>query len=462
MKYTPKAQLTEGSIGPMLVRLTIPMVFGVLGMVIFNLVDTFFVGQLGTIELAAMSFTFPVALIVGSMAMGLGIGTSAVISRAIGEGDSERVQRLTTDALLLAVLVGVLFGLLGILTIEPVFRLMGATDDIMPFIRQYMLLYYVGVMFMVVPMVGNNTLRATGDTKTPAIIMIVAVIINLVLDPLLIFGIGPFPRLELAGAALTTVIARIASFSMVLGVLHFREHMLTFVRPRLSTVINSWKDILYIGLPTGATNVITPLAMGVLTRLIATYGAAAVAGFGAATRIDLLAMIVLMALSTVLAPFVGQNWGAGLKERVDTAITYSLAFTLGWGALMYLLFLASGTPVASLFNDNPNVIAVMTLYLSIVPLGYGLQGTVSLTNSVLNVLQKPLHAAALTIGQMFGLLVPFAYVGSYLWGLSGIFSGMVIAHCIAAVVAYFVLRHVLGTVQWEQSEQSQPVATGMV
>ena len=132
------AILTEGPVGRTLVRLTGPMILGIGAMVAFNLTDTFFVGRLGPTELAALSFTFPIVLIVNSIAIGLGIGASAVISRAIGRGESGEVRRLATDSLTLAFSTVALFVVIGYLTIDPVFRRLGATDTVMPFIRQYM------------------------------------------------------------------------------------------------------------------------------------------------------------------------------------------------------------------------------------------------------------------------------------------------------------------------------------
>ena len=225
MKRTERANLTEGPVGRTLVALTIPMLFAVLTMVVFNLVDTAFVGRLGTRELAAISFTFPVVLVVNSLAGGLGIGASAVISRAIGQGDRYRVQRLTTDSLALAVLVVAIFSLVGLATIDPLFRLLGAGEKILPRIREYMSVWYFGMIFVVIPMTGNNALRARGDTKTPSLIMITAAGLNCVLDPLLIFGLAGFPQMGLRGAAVATVLSRALTLPVSLSILHFRDRM---------------------------------------------------------------------------------------------------------------------------------------------------------------------------------------------------------------------------------------------
>ena len=181
------AKLIEGPVQRTLIRLTLPMVLGTLGMVIFNLSDTFFVGQLGTNQLAALTFTFPVVLVVGSLAMGLGIGASAVISHAIGEGNYNKVKRLTSDSLTLSLIFVGFFALVGLFTINPLFRLLGASGEILTYISQYMTIWYLGVVFVVIPMVGNNAIRASGDTKTPGLIMVFASFINIVFKGSLFF-----------------------------------------------------------------------------------------------------------------------------------------------------------------------------------------------------------------------------------------------------------------------------------
>ncbi len=313
------------------------MFFGILALVAFNLVDTFFVGQLGTKELAALGFTFPVVLMINSLALGLGIGTASVVSRAIGEGDYNKVRRLTTDSLVLSFLIVVVFVSIGLMTIDPVFRLLGAGSESLPLIKEYMQIWYWGMLFVIVPMVGNSAIRATGDTKTPSAIMITAVVINLILDPLLIFGMGPFPRLELAGAAITTVIARASVFFVSLYVLTRREKMITLSMKPLCSVFLSWSKVLFIGIPAAATRIIVPVVFGFITRLTASYGPAAVAAFGVSSRIEFFALAIVFALSSVIGPFIGQNWGAGKLQRVKQAVRLGNRFSLVWGFGMFLL-----------------------------------------------------------------------------------------------------------------------------
>ncbi len=445
MKYANKAVLVEGPIGKVLFKLTVPMIFGILGMVAFNLVDTFFVGQLGTLELAALSFTFPIILVVGSLAMGFGTGVAAVVSRSIGEGDSRKVRELTTDSLILALLVVAVFIVLGLLTLEPIFRLIGANAETLPLIKQYMKIWYPGMIFVVIPMVGNNAIRGIGDTKTPSVIMLVAVLINCILDPLLIFGIGPFPRLELAGAAIATVVARASTLVVSLYVLIHREKMLTFTKKTFRSVRRSWKSVLYIGLPAAGTRIIIPLVIGVITRLVASYGPEAVAGFGVASRIEIFALAVIWALASVIGPFVGQNWGAGKPDRVRIGIIKCEKFSMVWGFGMFVFLAVAAKPIASIFNDNPIVIKTIVMYLRIVPISFGLEGILVLLAAALYVLHKPFHATGFVVVQMLILYIPLAHVGSALIGLKGVFIAAAIAYGLSGILAHFLTRSVMGS-----------------
>lgn len=443
MKHNKRAMLVDGAIIPLLIKLTIPMLFGIMAMVMFNLVDTYFVGRLGTIELAAISFTFPVVLVLNSVALGLGVGASAVISRAIGEGNQQKVQRLTTDSLTLAVLVVAIVVIAGMMTIEPLFKLLGASAETLPYIKSYMSIWYTGVLFVVIPMVGNNAIRATGDTKTPSIIMLVAVGVNIILDPIFIFGWGFVPAMGLAGAAIATVTARATTFFVALYILYFRDKMLTLKIPTPADLLVSWQKILYIGLPAAATNIVVPVSAGIITGMVASFGDAAVAGLGVSTRVEMFAMTVIGALGSVLAPFVGQNLGAGKIDRVKMGVKYSQIFAMGWGAVMFIILAISAKGIGGIFNDSPAVIQVVSLYLWTVPISYGLLGVLTLSTAAMNVLNKPLHAAALSVIRLFVLYIPLAILGSKLFDIVGIFGAATVANALAGITGFFWLKRLL-------------------
>ena len=209
--------LTLGSVRGQLVRLSLPMVWGIVAVQAFVLADTFWVGRLGTAPLAALGFTFPVVFALASLAMGLGVGASSVIARAVGAGEMDRVRMLTTNALVFGVLVVALGSGIGLLTIDPLFAAMGAGPDVLPLIRAYMEIWYWGMAFLVVPMIGNSAIRAMGDSLTPSLVMIAAALINMALSPVLIFGWLGAPEWGIRGAAIATVIARALTLVMPFG-----------------------------------------------------------------------------------------------------------------------------------------------------------------------------------------------------------------------------------------------------
>jgi len=430
-----KQSLTEGVIANRLFKLTLPMVWGLFAIVAFNLADTYYVGQLGTNQLAAMSFTFPIVMTLGSLAMGLGIGASSIIARAIGQGDLSRVQRFTTNSLTLGIAVVALLSSIGLLTIDPLFKALGAGPETLPYVRQYMEIWYFGVVFLVIPMVGNNAIRASGDTLTPSLIMTVSAGFNVILDPLLIFGLGGFPELGLTGAAWATVISRALTLVASLSVLKFKEQMLSSHFPSLEETLHCWRDILYVGLPAAGTSMITPISTGIVTSLLAVHGAVAVAGFGVASRVESFAMIPLMALAASISPFVGQNWGAEKYGRVTKALQQSYLFCLGWGLFTAILLAAGASLIVPLFNQDPAIIKIATTYFMLVPISYGAAGIIQVTNSVFNALGRPIPAVVITVVRMVVLYIPLAYVGSRWLGPTGIFVAATLVNIVVGMGA---------------------------
>jgi putative MATE family efflux protein len=435
-----RARLTDGPVGNALLSLALPMVVGLFAVIGFNLADTYFVSRLGTRSLAAMGFTFPVTMVVTSLALGLGTGTTSVLSRAIGEGDHHRVRILATGALTLALALSLMATALGLAAIHPLFRLLGARRDLLPLIRDYMVPWFAGIPFVVVPMVGNAAIRATGDTRSPSLIMLTAATVNIALDPVLIFGLLGLPRMELRGAAIATVIARAMTLAVSLSILHFREGLLT--RPRRRQIHEAWGPVLHIALPAAVTNLLAPVAFGVITWLAARFGAEAVAAVGTANRIEALSLIAIMALGASLVPFVGQNWGAGLLDRIHRAQGLAYRFAHTWGGIVWLFFLVTAPAIAALFTDDPQVSHYIVRYLQIVPLGYGLHGVALLTSSLFNAINRPLVAASIQTTRMFLLYLPCAAIGARLAGLSGMFIGICAANVMAGIGAWLAARRV--------------------
>jgi len=432
--------LTEGNIGKQLFNLTWPMTMGMLGMVIFNLVDTYFVGMLGVPQLAAMSFTFPVIMLIGGLAQGIGVATSSLIARNIIATDRHEVKKMSSQALFFGFIIVVLFVIAGYYTIEPIFKLLGAKPDIMQHIVDYMKIWYLGVPFVVIPMIGNNIVRATGDTFLPGMLMIFSGVVNAILDPLLIFGYGTFPEMGIKGAALATVIARSTSLIFILVVLIKRENLLTVQLGKLQNIFATWKELIHIAIPATLSALITPISIGVITRLIAGFGKEAVAAFGVASRVEMFALMVVSSLGSVLIIFIGQNVSKQKFKRIFKSLNYSYKFSLVWGILIFLILLFFGDFIASMFTNDYMVIEVSKKYFYIVGASYGLQGLVILTTSSYMGINKPIPSTVFSIIRMLFLYVPLAFIGVKIIGIYGIFWAGFIANTIVGIVSFFHLK----------------------
>ncbi len=438
--------ILTGPVGETLRDLTLPMIAGIFGMIAFNLVDTYFIGQLGADQLAAVSFTFPVVLTVASLAMGIGIGVMSLVSKSIGQGDYFKAARETTDSLLLGLILVGIFSAIGLLTIDPLFRALGASEQILPYIREYISIWYYTILFLIIPMIGNNAIRASGDTRTPSYIMLGAVAINAVLDPLLIFGYGPFPELGIEGAALATAISRMVTMLVAMYVLYFREKLITFKPVGWTAFWGCIKAILYIGLPAAAARMINPIGIGILTSLIAVYGTEAVASYGVGSRIEMFALSVVSALASVIGPFVGQNLGADQFDRIRMSFRMSFRFSLLWGLGMAALIGLFAHPIAQIFTDNATIAKDIELFLYIVPFSYSMQGVFLLVTTSLNAMQKPFQAAFLAFLQMFVLAIPFALIATRTTGLWGIFSSIAVAYVLTGMVALWLNQRTLNQI----------------
>ncbi|MCV3278225.1 MATE family efflux transporter [Aeromonas hydrophila] len=424
-----------------LLRMTGPMILGIVAILAFNLVDTFFIGMLGTQALAAISFTFPVTFVVTSLAMGLGAGLSAVMGHALGQGKHDEAARITTDNLFLAVLLVTLIALAGALTIHPLFRLLGASDELIALIYDYMLIWYLTVPMLVLPMVGNAAIRATGDTKTPSLVMTVAGLVNGVLDPLLIFGIGPFPAWGIRGAAIATSLSWLMAMLVSLYILRHREGLLHWRLSPRPQLLAHWRALLHVAVPASFTNMLNPLANAVLMTIFAGLGTEVVAAYGAASRVEALLLIVMMALSSVLAPFISQNCGAGNPARAKAALQFCMRFALLFQLAVYALTWLLAPFIAELFSDHPQVVRLIVLYLHLVPIGYGFQGMVMLLASALNGVRASSVSFLFNGLRLFVFLLPGAWLGAKLGGEQGIYLGILVANLAAGTLAWWYARH---------------------
>ncbi len=430
-----KHGLLTGSIPLVLRQMTVPMIFGLVAILMFNLVDTFFISLLGTQALAAISYTFPVTFAVNCITMGIGMGLSTNIGRLLGQGEAQDAARFSSHGLILAVALVAIACAIGLATIDPLFLLLGADEELLPLINQYMQIWYFTIPLLVIPMAGNSAIRATGDTKTPAKIMMLAGFINGILDPLLIFGIGPFPELGIQGAAIASAFSWLGALVGSLYVLIKREKLLAF--PHLPRVLSDWKLILKIGTPAALSNAMNPISGAILMMMLSSHGTAAVATYGAAQRIESILILVLMSLTSALTPFIAQNVGANNPERSFAGLFLSIRFSIVFQFGIFIMMVPLSIPLAALFSQEQEVKNLLWHYLLVVPFSYGFQGIVMMLIAGLNALHQPLRAFQWSFMRLFFFTLPGAWIGSLIYDIEGLFIGIALGNIVGGVLGYF-------------------------
>ncbi|MGL5391824.1 MAG: MATE family efflux transporter [Shewanella sp.] len=434
--------LLSAPISRVLLNMSLPNLIGIMTILGISLTDTFFISQLGTEALAAISFTFPVTLIVSSIAIGIGAGVSTNLGRLIGSGNAPKAKVFLHDALLLTFALTASLAALGGICIDPLFRLLGANASSLPLIHNYMGYWYVGAPLLVLLMVGNQGLRSTGDTRSPAMIMVLAAIINLILDPLLIFGLGPFPRLEIQGAAIATVISWFVALALSSYLLIIKRKMLSLAAFDIDRMRANWGKLAHIAQPAALMNLINPLANGVIMAMLARIDHSAVAAFGAGTRLESVLLIVVMALSSSLMPFIAQNLGAGQPQRAKAALLLSLKFILVFQTLLYIPLAFLAQPLAQLFTTDPQVLEWLSFYILVLPCAYGPLGIVIIFATALNAYHRPINSLVINLCRLVLLMLPLAALGSFIGGVKGLLLALPITNILMGIACYWLAQQI--------------------
>ncbi|NRA60995.1 MAG: MATE family efflux transporter [Psychrobium sp.] len=432
--------LLTAPVNSTLKNMTIPMMFGMILLMSFNIVDALYVSMLGTASLAAFSFTFPVTFTIFSLAIGLGIGVSAVVAKTLGREDKVLARQHASVAMIVSAILIYSLAMIALSFLPQIFSTMGANNDNISLIKLYMTPWLIGSLIIIMPSIGNSVMRASGDTKTPAKVMGIGAILNALLDPIFIFGFGPIEGMGIKGAAIASICASVISCLIVYYKLTFTYKMLGWGY-KLEEIMYSARQILTIAIPAAASNMMTPISSSILTAMVAQYGTEAVAAFGVGSRVETFAVIVVLALSMSLPPFISQNFGAGHLKRVKEGYLSSIKFVMLWQAMIYVVLLLSSGLIARAFTDDEKVVEIIVLFLIIIPLAHGLGGVTILSNSSLNALHKPMVSVGLNIVRLFVLMLPFAYLGCYLADIKGLIIGVTIAGALTGVMSFFVIKY---------------------
>ncbi|MGR2737530.1 MATE family efflux transporter [Billgrantia sp. Q4P2] len=432
---------TDASLGPMLWRQTWPMAIGVLALLGFQLVDSAFVARLGTAPLAAQSFTFPLTFLIIGVQVGLGIAIAALISRALGAGETARAKRLGSLVLMMGSVTIALLSFVLWWAQAPIFSRLGADAATQELIRDYWAPQLFAAWLGAVLYFIYSLFRAHGDTRLPGKMMVMTSLINLLLDPLFIFGVGPWAGLGLPGAAWATAIA--FAGGLLLGVKRLRQNDWLARGGLRRELAGSARPFLGIAGPAMVSQLMPPLAAMLAVSVVASLGESSVAAWGLASRLEMLVLVVVLAMTMSLPPWLGRCYGAGDWTQVRQLVRLALRIVVAWQLALGMALALLAPWAAQLLAGSPDVRADLTVLIRFLLPSYAALGVCMLVVSAGNALGWPLRAMLMSTARLFLCYLPFLWLGASLGGLPGLATGAAFGNVLAGVAAWQLMRRML-------------------
>ena len=435
-------QKSERSLLPKLLLLALPIMAGNLLQTMYNLVDAFFLGKLGKVAISAPSVAFPIIFFLAVFAFGFSTAGTTLISQAKGKNDREKIDfylgQLTTVMVSLAILVSIL----GISLATPLLRLLSVPEEAFHYARQYMTIIFIGLPFMFFAFVLQAALHGIGNSVTPLIVQGITVGLNVILDPLLIFGPAFFPKWGVSGAAIATVIARVVSSAIAFIILIRGKKG---VRLTLSNMVpnrSALKLLFKIGFPASVGQGVSALGFTVLQGVVNSFGTAVIAAFGVGNRIISLFNMPAMGFSRATAVLVGQSLGAKNLHQAKQVIKLSVIIILifivtGMGFMFF-----EGAAFVRVFVDDPDVLALGGSLFRIVSTGVVFFALFTVLMGALQGAGDTKPVMVLNVARLWVLRVPLAYLLGYVLelGPNGIWYAMLVSNLITAAIGFLVVK----------------------
>ena len=438
-EYTKK--LGEAPLGKLLIALSLPGIASTITTSLYNIVDTLWVARIGHEAIAALTISFPYQILFYAVGGGTGIGISALVSRHFGEKNVNATNQVAGQIFFLAAFWGLLFMLISVFFADRLLPLMGATPDIIEYSRVFFVIISYGAPLIILAIIMSSLIRGSGDAVKPMIIMVTGTVVNIILDPFLIFGIGPFPEMGVAGAAWSTFTAQ--GCAAALGLYFFFARKTAFhvkpahLRPNWTII----KDIYHVGAPTAVFQVAESMVFLLLNTMISMFGSVALAALGIVMRISDFAYMPIMGVSYGLLPIVGYCFGAGNYKRLWDALKKAT-----WGITILLLVVTVLIEIFApwligIFTQEPSLLGTAVTAMRISMISMVLIGFNILVTTTLQGLSKGVTALVLSLIKQFVVFVPILYLCRYLWDLTGVWISWPIADAISTAVAFvFIYR----------------------
>jgi len=432
-----REDILKGPIAKTLFKLAWPIMIGNTMHVVYHLVDTFWLGQIGASAVAALSIGFPLIFFVISIGGGLTVAGTTLVSQYMGSNNQKMANKITGQIFTSVGFISILLAALGVILNRYILHLMGTPGDVINQAEAYLDIVFAGIPFMFTSFIFSALLRGYGDTKTPMKLMVFTTLLNMVLDPFLIFGIGCLPRLGVRGAAIATISSRAVAGVVAIYILFTNKKGLKLERGSLKPDFKEIREIFSIGLPSAGEQSLVALGMTVLMSIVSNFGTMAVAAYGIGSRILSVVMLPSRGFSKATTTMVGQNLGANQEDRAEESAWVSSGIILLLLTVLALLFNLFPGAIISIFNSSPKVVEIGISFLRIVGFSFGFLGVRFILVGSFRGSGNTMIAMILAIIAIWVIRLPLAQVLSENmgWGTTGIWWGMFISNFLTAIIA---------------------------
>jgi len=431
----------DNSLLKQLFSMTWPMLFGVLSLMSFQLVDSAFIGQLGVLPLASQGFTLPIQMVVIGIQVGLGIATTAIISRALGTDDHLLAKQLGGLIIVLGCSLITLLCLLIYVFRFPILTLLNAPNEIYPIIDSYWPIWLISSWSGAALYFLYSVCRANGNTILPGSMMVVTSVLNLILDPIFIFQLN----WGIQGAAVATTIAFIIGIGIVLPKV-YTNHWMTFHWHGFK-ILSSISDVLSIMGPAMISQLLPSASSMLATKLLASFGPTAVASWAVGSRFEFFSIVAVLALTMSMPPMIGKLLGQQHYDKIEKLVNIAIKFILISQSLLAIIAFLFSDMFATLMSGDTSVQRLLIWHLTWVPISLGPLGVCILIVSVSNAVSHSYTALSISGLRLFAFFLPALWFGSYFWGIQGIYIGALIGNCLAGLVAWLLYRNIIITLQ---------------
>ena len=418
----------------LLVRFSGPSIVSMIVASSYNLVDAIFVGRLGPEALASLAVAFPLMMIFIAFGQGTGIGAASLISRIMGKGDHERADRVVGITIILTIFLSALMTIVCVPNLEALLRLLGANDSVLPFAKSYMFILASFAVVEFFPLVISNVVRAEGSPIFASMALVISAVTNIVLDPILIFGLGPIPAMGVAGAAIATVIGR--GVGCLIFIVYFVSGRTSY-RFKPGYFLPDLKilaDIYRVGLASIVRMTAGSLVMVLANRVSASFGVTQLAIRGVLFRVASFAFMPCMGLGQGVLVLVGYNFGAGQKERVSEVTVKAGLVSFVWGALCWVAAMLFSTQVVSIFNSEPEFLVEGVQALRIFALAFFAVGVQVILSFFFQGIGKGLPSLVLASARQIIFLFPALLLLPRMFGVTGLWAAFPIADGLSFVL----------------------------